>query len=84
MSRREEALKYHSSGRPGKIEVSWTKPVASQLDLSLAYTPGVADPCREIAADPDRVDLYTARRNLVAGPGTADESVRLDWPVMGR
>src|SRR3954449_4836916 len=66
MSRREEALLYHSSGRPGKIEVTWTKPVASQLDLSLAYTPGVAEPCREIALDPDRVDLYTARRNLVA------------------
>ena len=66
MSRREEALKYHSSGRPGKIEVTWTKPVASQLDLSLAYTPGVAEPCREIAEDRDRVDLYTARRNLVA------------------
>jgi malate dehydrogenase (oxaloacetate-decarboxylating)(NADP+) len=66
MSRREEALKYHSSGRPGKIEVTWTKPVASQLDLSLAYTPGVAEPCREIAEDSDRVDLYTARRNLVA------------------
>src|SRR6188768_1934318 len=66
MSRREEALAYHSGGRPGKIEVTWTKPVASQLDLSLAYTPGVAEPCREIAADPDRVDLYTARRNLVA------------------
>jgi malate dehydrogenase (oxaloacetate-decarboxylating)(NADP+) len=65
MSRREEALTYHSSGRPGKIEVTWTKPVASQLDLSLAYTPGVAEPCREIALDKDRVDLYTARRNLV-------------------
>ena len=46
--------------------MTWSKPVASQLDLSLAYTPGVAEPCREIAADPDRVDLYTARRNLVA------------------
>ncbi len=66
MSRREDALKYHSAGRPGKIEVTWTKPVASQLDLSLAYTPGVAEPCREIASNPDAVDLYTARRNLVA------------------
>jgi malate dehydrogenase (oxaloacetate-decarboxylating)(NADP+) len=66
MSRREDALKYHATGRPGKIEVTWTKPVASQLDLSLAYTPGVAEPCREIAEDKDRVDLYTARRNLVA------------------
>ena len=62
----EDALRYHSSGRPGKIEVVSTKPVASQLDLSLAYTPGVAAPCREIARDPEAVNLYTARRNLVA------------------
>ncbi|HEV8549988.1 MAG TPA: NAD-dependent malic enzyme, partial [Polyangiaceae bacterium] len=62
----EDALRYHSSGRPGKIEVVSTKPVASQLDLSLAYTPGVAAPCRAIAADPEAVNLYTARRNLVA------------------
>jgi malate dehydrogenase (oxaloacetate-decarboxylating)(NADP+) len=66
MTRHEEALRYHSSGRPGKIEVVWTKPVASQLDLSLAYSPGVAAPCLEIADDASRVDLYTARRNLVA------------------
>jgi malate dehydrogenase (oxaloacetate-decarboxylating)(NADP+) len=62
----EDALRYHSSGRPGKIEVVSTKPVATQLDLSLAYTPGVAAPCREIARDPEAVNLYTARRNLVA------------------
>ncbi|HEY8945879.1 MAG TPA: phosphate acyltransferase, partial [Polyangiaceae bacterium] len=61
-----EALRYHAEGRPGKIEVVSTKPVASQLDLSKAYSPGVAAPSREIAADPDKVDLYTARRNLVA------------------
>lgn len=66
MHRREDALRYHREGRPGKIELAWTKPVASQLDLSLAYSPGVADPCREIFADPDQVDTYTARRNLVA------------------
>jgi len=66
MSRYEDALRYHREGRPGKIEVVWTKPVASQLDLSLAYSPGVAAPCLEIAKDPDAVDLYTARRNLVA------------------
>jgi len=65
MSRNEDALRYHREGRPGKIEVVWTKPVASQLDLSLAYSPGVAAPCLEIAKDPDAVDLYTARRNLV-------------------
>lgn len=66
MIRKEDALDYHSKGRPGKIAVVPTKPVASQRDLSLAYTPGVAEPCREIAADESKVDLYTARRNLVA------------------
>ena len=66
MSRDEDALLYHSLGRPGKIEVVSTKPVASQLDLSLAYSPGVAAPCRVIARDPQKVDSYTARRNLVA------------------
>src|SRR3954470_3070157 len=65
MSRNEDALRYHREGRPGKIEVVWTKPVASQLDLLLAYSPGVAAPCLEIAKDPDAVALYTARRNLV-------------------
>jgi malate dehydrogenase (oxaloacetate-decarboxylating)(NADP+) len=65
MSIKERALEYHKSGRPGKIEVVSTKPVASQLDLSLAYSPGVAEPCREIHANPDLVDIYTARRNLV-------------------
>jgi malate dehydrogenase (oxaloacetate-decarboxylating)(NADP+) len=66
MSKHDDALRYHARGRPGKIEVVWSKPVASQLDLSLAYTPGVAAPCREIAADRDKVGLYTARQNLVA------------------
>ncbi|MCA9600630.1 MAG: NADP-dependent malic enzyme, partial [Myxococcales bacterium] len=65
-TRREDALEYHRQGRPGKIEVVPTKPVASQRDLSLAYSPGVAEPCREIAKDPATVDLYTARGNLVA------------------
>jgi malate dehydrogenase (oxaloacetate-decarboxylating)(NADP+) len=66
MQSREDALRYHAEGRPGKIEVVWTKPVASQLDLSLAYSPGVAEPCRAIHENPDLVDTYTARRNLVA------------------
>ena len=66
MSKYQDALRYHSEGRPGKIEVVWTKPVTTQLDLSMAYTPGVAAPCRAIAEDPEKVDLYTARRNLVA------------------
>ncbi len=64
--RREDALAYHRDGRVGKIEVVPTKPVATQRDLSLAYTPGVAEPCREIAEDPSKVDLYTVRSNLVA------------------
>jgi malate dehydrogenase (oxaloacetate-decarboxylating)(NADP+) len=66
MSKDSDALRYHAEGRPGKIEVVSTKPVASQLDLSKAYSPGVAVPCLEIAKDPEKVDLYTARRNLVA------------------
>ncbi|HUL03024.1 MAG TPA: NADP-dependent malic enzyme [Gemmatimonadales bacterium] len=64
--RREEALEYHAKGRPGKIQVSPTKPFKNQHDLSLAYTPGVAEPCREIAERPDDVYAYTARGNLVA------------------
>ncbi len=64
--RREDALAYHSSGRKGKIEVVPTKPTATARDLALAYSPGVAEPCLEIAKDPDLSYLYTARGNLVA------------------
>jgi len=63
---RDEALDYHSGGRPGKIEVVPSKPTATQRDLSLAYTPGVAKPCLEIAANPAAVYKYTAKGNLVA------------------
>jgi malate dehydrogenase (oxaloacetate-decarboxylating)(NADP+) len=63
---REQALAYHSEGRPGKIKISPTKPTQTQRDLSLAYTPGVAEPCREIARDPNEVFRYTCRGNLVA------------------
>ena len=63
---RQEALDYHSQGRPGKIEVVSTKPTNNQYDLSLAYSPGVAEPCREIAEDVSKVYDYTARGNLVA------------------
>lgn len=63
---REEALEYHSSGRKGKIEVIITKPCVTQRDLSLAYTPGVAEPCREIHKDVEKVYEYTAKGNLVA------------------
>src|SRR3989338_4938856 len=66
MIRKQEALDYHSQGRRGKIEVVSSKPCATQRDLSLAYTPGVAEPCREIAATPDDVYRYTAKGNLVA------------------
>ena len=63
---KQEALDYHSQGRPGKIEVVSTKPTNNQYDLSLAYSPGVAEPCREIAKDVSKVYDYTARGNLVA------------------
>lgn len=63
---RKNALEYHSMGRPGKIEVIPTKPHSSQRDLSLAYSPGVAEPCLEIKANPDDVYKYTAKGNLVA------------------
>jgi malate dehydrogenase (oxaloacetate-decarboxylating)(NADP+) len=63
---KQDALDYHSSGRKGKIEVVPTKPVATARDLSLAYSPGVAEPCLEIAGDPDLSYRYTARGNLIA------------------
>ncbi len=65
-NRRQEALDYHSQGRPGKIQVSPTKPFKNQRDLSLAYTPGVAEPCLEIQKRPEDAYTYTARGNLVA------------------
>ena len=61
-----EALRYHESGRPGKIEVVPTKPTQNQRDLSLAYTPGVAEPCLAIEAHPEDAYRYTAKGNLVA------------------
>ncbi len=63
---REEALEYHSRGKKGKIEIKLTKPCETQRDLSLAYTPGVAEPCREIVKDPLMAYEYTAKGNLVA------------------
>jgi malate dehydrogenase (oxaloacetate-decarboxylating)(NADP+) len=66
MHRALDPLAYHAEGRPGKIEVVPTKPVATQHDLSLAYTPGVAEPCRAIVKDPERAYDYTAKGNLVA------------------
>src|SRR6187551_3684740 len=64
--RKQQALDYHSKGRPGKIEVVPTKATKTQRDLSLAYSPGVAEPCKEIAANKENVYLYTAKGNLVA------------------
>ena len=66
MIRKQEALDYHAQGRRGKIEVISSKPCATQRDLSLAYTPGVAEPCNEIHNNPDDAYLYTAKGNLVA------------------
>src|SRR3954465_11142698 len=66
MSRKTDALDYHSEGRPGKIEIVPTKPLLTQRDLSLAYPPGVAEPCLAIHRNPDDAYLYTAKGNLVA------------------
>src|SRR6187401_2146332 len=64
--RKQQALEYHSKGRPGKIEVVPTKEAKTQRDLSLAYSPGVAEPCMEIFKDVENVYKYTAKGNLVA------------------
>lgn len=64
--RKEDALNYHTQGKPGKIEVIPTKPLSSQLDLALAYSPGVAEPCKIIAEDKESVYKYTSKGNLVA------------------
>jgi malate dehydrogenase (oxaloacetate-decarboxylating)(NADP+) len=64
--RKQQALEYHSKGRPGKIEVVPTKEAKTQRDLSLAYSPGVAVPCKEIQENPESVYKYTAKGNLVA------------------
>ncbi len=66
MGKKQEALDYHSSGRKGKIEVISSKPCSTSRDLSLAYSPGVAEPCLEIEKNPDEVFKYTAKGNLVA------------------
>lgn len=64
--KKKQALDYHANGRPGKIEVISSKPTSTQRDLSLAYSPGVAEPCLEIAANTEDVYKYTAKGNLVA------------------
>jgi len=86
MIRKQDALDYHSLGRRGKIEVISTKPCATQRDLSLAYTPGVAEPCREIEAHPADVYKYTAKGNLVAviSNGTAVLGLGDIGPMAGK
>ncbi|HKI94108.1 MAG TPA: NADP-dependent malic enzyme [Gemmatimonadales bacterium] len=83
---RKDALAYHESGRPGKIEVTPTKPFKNQRDLSLAYTPGVAEPCRAIADDPQEAYRYTAKGNLVAvvSNGTAVLGLGNIGPLAGK
>lgn len=66
LSTDEEALAFHKQGQPGKVEIVSTKPMATQRDLSLAYSPGVAAPVRAIAEDPDKAYDYTSKGNLVA------------------
>src|SRR3546814_16146314 len=62
----EEALLFHSQGKPGKLEINATKPMATQNDLALAYSPGVAVPVRAIAENPDAASEYTTRGNMIA------------------
>ncbi len=86
MITKQESLDYHSRGRKGKIEVIPTKPCRTQKDLSLAYTPGVADACREIEQNPDDVYKYTSRGNLVAvvTDGTAVLGLGNIGPMAGK
>lgn len=83
---KEDALLYHSKGKPGKIEVTPTKPYSSQRDLSLAYSPGVAEPCLEIQKDQDLAYEYTAKGNLVAviSNGTAVLGLGDIGPMSGK
>ena len=82
----EEAREYHASGRPGKVAITITKPCATQHDLALAYTPGVAVPVRDIAANPDEAFRYTSRGNLVAvvSNGTAVLGLGNVGPLAGK
>ncbi|MCL9817264.1 NADP-dependent malic enzyme [Natronocalculus amylovorans] len=89
MTLEEDALEYHKSKPPGKIEVTTTKPTNTQRELSLAYSPGVAEPCRKIAANPDDAYRYTAKGNLVgvisngsAVLGLGDIGPQASKPVM--
>ncbi len=83
---RDDALAYHAQGRPGKIEVVPTKPYSSQRDLSLAYSPGVAEPCLEIEKNPQAAYDYTSKGNLVAviSNGTAVLGLGDIGPLAGK
>lgn len=83
---KEEALRYHAEGKPGKIEVIPTKPYSTQTDLSLAYSPGVAEPCLEIEKNPLDAYKYTAKGNLVAviSNGTAVLGLGDIGPLAGK
>ena len=85
-TRKHEALRYHEHPRPGKLEVTPTKPCSTAHDLSLAYTPGVAEPCLEIARDPELASRYTGRQNLVAvvSNGTAVLGLGDIGPLAGK
>ena len=82
---REEALAYHTGKRHGKLEVVATKPCLTQRDLSMAYTPGVAEPCLEIEKNPELALEYTNKGNLVAWSRTAPRSwvwaTSVLWPA---
>lgn len=86
MISKQEALDYHSQGRHGKTEVIPTKPCMTQKELSMAYTPGVAEPCREIHKDPEKVFDYTIKENLVAviTDGTAVLGLGNIGPLAGK
>ncbi|HLX97160.1 MAG TPA: NADP-dependent malic enzyme, partial [Roseiarcus sp.] len=81
-----DALLFHSAPRPGKLEVVATKPLATQRDLALAYSPGVAFACEAIAAEPESAAIYTARQNLVAvlSNGTAVLGLGAIGPLAGK
>ena len=83
---RKDAFNYHALGRPGKLEVVPTKPYSTQRDLSLAYTPGVADPCLAIDKNPDDAYKYTMKGNLVAviSNGTAVLGLGNIGPLAGK
>lgn len=86
ITKEEEALRYHAEGKPGKIEVVPTKPYSTQMDLSLAYSPGVAEPCLEIEKNPLDAYKYTSKGNLVAviSNGTAVLGLGDIGPLAGK